>query len=201
MQLVINSPGTFITQKDECFRVKHRDRVFDVSPLKIESIVISSQAMISTRAVVQALQHNIDIIFLDSFGYPLGRVWFSKPGSTVRIRRRQLVAAENSLGLEIAVQMISRKLENQLRFLKKLMHARPGKESKFVDALTRIEDSRAKLAQHHAASLDEERNRIMGLEGAAGRACFRCLAELMPEKYHFHVAIRPQELLPGNYHK
>jgi hypothetical protein len=30
MQLVINSPGTFITQKDECFRLKQKERVFDL---------------------------------------------------------------------------------------------------------------------------------------------------------------------------
>jgi hypothetical protein len=28
MQLVINSPGTFITQKDECFRLKQKDSVY-----------------------------------------------------------------------------------------------------------------------------------------------------------------------------
>jgi hypothetical protein len=26
MQLVINSPGTFITQKDECFRLKQKEK-------------------------------------------------------------------------------------------------------------------------------------------------------------------------------
>ncbi len=83
MQLVINSPGTFITQKDECFRLKQKERVFDISPLKVESIVISNQAMISSQAVVQALEHKIDIIFLDSYGDLLGRIWFSKMGSTV----------------------------------------------------------------------------------------------------------------------
>ncbi len=86
MQLVINSPGTFITQKDECFRLKQKERVFDISPLKVESIVISNQAMISSQAVVQALEHNSDIIFLDSYGDPLGRIWFAKMGSTALIR-------------------------------------------------------------------------------------------------------------------
>jgi CRISPR-associated protein Cas1 len=36
MQLVINSPGTFITQKDECFRLKQKERVFDlIEPFRI----------------------------------------------------------------------------------------------------------------------------------------------------------------------
>ena len=99
MQLVINSPGTFITQKDECLRLKQKERVFDISPLKVESIVISNQAMISTQAVAQALEHNIDIIFLDSYGDPLGRIWFSKMGSTALIRRKQLEAASDARGV------------------------------------------------------------------------------------------------------
>ena len=63
MQIVINTPGTFITQKDECFRLKQKKKTFDISPLKVESIVLSNQAMISTQAIVLALEHNIDIIF------------------------------------------------------------------------------------------------------------------------------------------
>ena len=65
--------------------------------------VISNQAMLSTQAIVLALEHNIDIIFLDKFGDPLGRVWFSKMGSTALIRRKQLEAAEMPHGLELVI--------------------------------------------------------------------------------------------------
>lgn len=75
MQLVINSAGTYITQKDGLFRLKNKDKRFDVSPIKIESIVISNQAMITTQAIVAALENNIDIIFLNGYGDPVGRRW------------------------------------------------------------------------------------------------------------------------------
>lgn len=77
MQLFINIPGTFITQKNECFRLKQKEKVFDVSPLKVESIVISNQAMISTRAVVLALEHNlgVSVITDDSEMTELGKVF------------------------------------------------------------------------------------------------------------------------------
>jgi len=42
MQLFINSPATSLIQKDECFRVKGKVKAFDVSPKKIERIVISN---------------------------------------------------------------------------------------------------------------------------------------------------------------
>lgn len=197
MQLVINTPGTFITQKDECFRLKRNEKVFDVSPLKVESIVISNQAMISTQAVVQALEHNIDVIFMDSYGDPVGRIWFSKMGSTALIRRKQLEAAETPLGLELVVEMIRQKLENQIRFLKKLLHARPGKESEFKDAIEIIDRSHGNLSGD-AENIETARNRFMGLEGAAGRAYFKCLSNSMPERYRFEGRSRRPAKDPFN---
>ena len=184
MQLVINTPGTFINQKDECFRLKQKEKILDISPLKVESIVITNQAMISTQAIVMALEHNIDVIFLDRFGDPLGRVWFSKMGSTALIRRRQLEAVAKPLGLNLASEMIDRKVKNQSDFLKRLMHSRPGKGSLFEASIKSIEESRSKLYLTDP-DLGEMRNRLMGLEGAAGRAYFQCLSRIMPEKYQF----------------
>ncbi|MCK4388753.1 MAG: CRISPR-associated endonuclease Cas1 [Desulfobacterales bacterium] len=184
MQLVINTPGTFITQKDECFRLKQKEKQFDISPLKVESIVISNQAMISSQAVVLALEHNIDIIFLDTYGDPVGRIWFSKMGSTALIRRRQIEAMGSPLGLQLVIDMVAQKLDNQIRFMKKLMHARPGREDHFLTPIQAIEKARDDLSSS-GTELEAARNRLMGLEGTAGRNYFQCLSGLLPEKYEF----------------
>src|SRR6056297_792035 len=184
MQLVINSPGTFLTQKDECFRLKNEDKVMDISPLKVESIVITNQAMITTQAIALALEHNIDVIFLDKYGDPIGRVWFSKLGSTALIRRRQLAAAETDLGLQLVIEMVDQKLNNQIWFLKKLMHARPGKEDIYTDALEKIE-SCSNVIKGLDGNTDENRNTIMGLEGTAARHYFSSLSKTVPKKYSF----------------
>ena len=123
MQLIVNTPETFITQKDECFCLKQQERTFDISPAKVDSLIITNQAMISTQAVALALQHNIDVIFMDSHGDPIGRLWCSKLGSTAAVRRRQIEAVDSPLGIQLVIDMVGRKLENQQNFLKKLMHA------------------------------------------------------------------------------
>lgn len=197
MQLVINTPGTFLTQKDECFRLKQQERTLDVSPLKVESIVISNQAMISTQALVLALEHNIDVVFLDKYGDPVGRVWFSKMGSTALVRRRQLEAVDGPLGLQLVAEMIAQKLTNQVQFLKKLMYARPGREESFGPFVQVIEDSRRSLTEE-SADLDAIRGRIMGLEGTAGRSYLRCLSGLLPEKYRFKERSRRPAKDPFN---
>ena len=197
MQIVINSPGTFITQKDECFRLKKKEKSFDVSPQKVESIVILNQAMISTQAIALALEHNIDIVFLDHFGDPLGRIWFSKMGSTALIRRKQLEAVGKPLGLELVSDMIGQKIENQIRFLKRLMHARPGKDAQFKDPIKTIEKSHSSIGSHDK-NLEETRNRFLGLEGTAGRAYFQCLSKVMPEKFQFEGRSRRPAKDPFN---
>jgi len=184
MQIFITTPGTFITQKDECFRLKQKDKVYDISPLKVESIVISNQAMISSQAIVLALEHNIDTIFMDAYGYPVGRVWFSKMGSTALIRRKQLEAMDGPLGLRLVIDMVNQKIDNQIHFLKKLMHARPGKEDYFSAPIRIIEQVKADL-YFPETDLESARNRLMGFEGTASRSYFECVSGLLPEKYQF----------------
>lgn len=144
-----------------------------------------------------ALEHNIDVVFLDSYGDPLGRVWFSKLGSTALIRRKQIEAADNPLGLELVIEMIRQKMENQLRFLKKLMHARSGKESLFSGPIQVIEQAISNL-NSEGQILEHVRSRLMGLEGTSGRAYFQCLSKIVPEKYQFEGRSRRPAKDPFN---
>ena len=185
MQLYINTPGTMVKQKDNCFRMMKNEKKTDISPRKVESIVFCNQAMISTQAVVLALENNIDIIFLDKYGDPVGRVWHSKMGSTTMIRRRQLEVAEDDTGFALVKEMIGTKISNQARFLKKLMAARPGKEKEFTQYVNRI-DSACSSLESLDGDLDTKRGTLMGLEGTAGRAYYEALSPLLPEKYRFN---------------
>ncbi|SMC78603.1 CRISPR-associated protein, Cas1 family [Desulfocicer vacuolatum DSM 3385] len=186
-----------IKQKNEIFLFQNKDNKLELSPLKLESIVISNQAMISTPAISLALEHNIDIIFLDKYGFPMGRVWFAKMGSTAMIRRKQLEAVGDETGLSLVIGMIRQKLNNQIAFLKKLKYARPDKKEKFEAPIHTIEGSLESLDEDWT-DIEESRSMIMGLEGAAGRAYFSCIAKLMPEKYIFKGRSRQPALNPFN---
>ena len=174
-----------VKQKDKCFQVMKKEKKADISPLKVESIVFCNQAMISTQAVVLALENNIDIIFLDKYGDSVGRIWHSKMGSTAMIRRRQIEVAEGDTGFVLIKEMIGAKIANQLRFLKKLMAARPGKEEEFTPYINRIDSACFSLGSLDG-DLDTKRGTLMGLEGAAGRAYYESLSPLLPEKYRFN---------------
>ncbi|MFO7558793.1 MAG: hypothetical protein R6X10_08175 [Desulfobacterales bacterium] len=40
--------------------MKQEEKRFDISPVKVESIIISNKAMITTQAVAMAMENNID---------------------------------------------------------------------------------------------------------------------------------------------
>jgi CRISPR-associated protein Cas1 len=186
-----------ITQKDEIFRFQNKENRLDLSPMKVESIIVSNMAMISTPAISLALENNIDIVFLDKYGFPIGRVWFSKMGSTAMIRRKQLEAANNDQGITLVLDLVRQKLNNQISFLKKLKYARPEKKELFQAPIHTIEGSLDSL-DHDLVNIEDSRSLIMGLEGAAGRAYFSCISKIMPEKHRFKGRSRRPALNPFN---
>lgn len=185
MQLVINTRGSFLKKQNNCFLVKNEDKIFEVSEKKVDSILITTSATLTTDAIKFAVENNIDIVFLDNFGDPYGRVWHSKLGSTTYIRRRQLEISEQSEGFRLAKSWVEQKIENQIQFLKDLKKNRPEQKDNFDNYISGIERFKNQL-EALEGTLDEMRGKIMGLEGMASRHYFEALSFLIPEKWKFN---------------
>lgn len=184
MQLVLNTFGCFLKKKENCFLVKNEDRVFEVSAKKVQSIMITTSAFLSTDAIKLAMDNNIDIILLDEYGNPYSRVWQSRLGSTTLIRRKQLEMANDERGLELAKEWTARKFENQIEFLSQLKTTRPEKAAKLSEWIASLEEILKKM-QTLEGTLDEKRNSIMGYEGSAGRIYFEALSYILPDRFKF----------------
>lgn len=131
-----------------------------------------------------AAEHNIDVVLVDKFGDPYGRFWQNRMGSTAAIRRRQLEVADGPEGLALVRGWIEAKLRHQLEFLDELARRRPGAEADFAPAQNGLRDCLARVTAL-TGTVDEQRNTVLGLEGAAGRVYFLCLGRLVPEAYRF----------------
>jgi CRISPR-associated protein Cas1 len=184
MQLVINTYGSYLRKQGDCFLVKNEYKVFEVSVRKVDSIMITTSAYLSTDALKFAIENNIDVIFLDEFGNPYGRVWHSKLGSTVLIRRKQLEISATEGGLELAKEWIIKKVENQTDFLGRLKRPREDKAEKLEESIKGLAEITQKLTAL-AGTIDERRGTIMGLEGSAGRIYFDALNYVMPDRFKF----------------
>ncbi|GFO97416.1 CriSPR-associated endonuclease Cas1 [groundwater metagenome] len=185
MQLVINTRGAYLKKEKNCFLIKNDDKSFEVSADKVDSILITTSATISTDAIEFAVENNIDIVFLDFHGNPFGRVWHSKLGSTTLIRRRQLEAEASALGFNLARGWIVQKIDNQLDFLKDLKKNRPDDKELVEPNIAKIADLRENLVGMKG-SLEEKRGSIMGTEGMASLNYFNALSSIMPDAWKFN---------------
>jgi CRISPR-associated protein Cas1 len=185
MQLVINTRGSYLKKEKNCFLVKNDDRSFEVSADKVDSILITTSATITTDAIEFAVENNIDIVFLDFNGNPYGRVWHSKLGSTTLIRRRQLEAEASVMGFNLARGWIGQKVENQIDFLKDLKKNRQDEYetlAQYIAKITQLKDNLMGMK----GSLDEKRGSIMGIEGMSSLTYFEALSSIMPEAWKFN---------------
>jgi len=85
----------------------------------------------------------------------------------------------------LAREWVSAKLRHQLEFLEELGLRRPNLCSVFDSPVATIRGSLEQLGGL-VGTLDNQRARLLGLEGNAGRAYFACLGQLVPEQYRFH---------------
>jgi CRISPR-associated protein Cas1 len=184
VQLVINTFGAAVSKEGERFVVAAGGREQTLSAHKVSSLLITTSVLISTDALQLAVAHNVDVVFLDKYGDPYGRVWQPRLGSTTAVRRRQIEAAVGPEGLALARGWVDAKLRHQAEFLDELAQRRPGAAAALRTAVDGIAASRAKLTAL-VGSLDECRGSVMGLEGTGGRYYFEALAGLMPETYRF----------------
>ena len=182
--MVINTYGSYLRKRGNCFLVRKEDKVFEVSVNKVDSILITTAAYISTDAIKFAVDNNIDIVFLDSYGDPYGRVWHPKLGSTTLIRRRQLEMYDKEEGLNLAKKWGIQKFDNQIELLKRLKKTRAEKRDDLEKSVNEIEQMKARM-KGLKGTIEARRQTMLGIEGMASRTYFEVLSLVMPEKFKF----------------
>lgn len=191
MQIYLNTYGTYLHVKDDMFEI--RVPVKDAEPEKkhiaahkISSIIMSTSAALSTDAVRLALMNNIDIIFTQSDGYPIGRIWHSKLGSTTKIRKRQLEASLNKEAVSFTKAWVITKMQNQLEFIKDLKKHR-AQMGEYLDyKISQIENLVVSLSNLNAEKIETIADKVRGLEGTCGRLYFETINYVLPEQYQFN---------------
>lgn len=201
MQLVINTYGAYLSRRGELFQVKVAEKTTEVSARKVQSILISTGAAFSTDAVQLAVEKNIDILFLDKYGDPFGRVWHGRPGSTTAIRRMQLEAAQTDLGTQLALGWIGRKFDHQITLLTRMRDRRTRLSAQLTEAIGRLKTLKAQIQDllgDKNAIIDDARQRLLGLEGRAGRTYWAAMALLLSDSYRFEGRSRNPAKDPFN---
>lgn len=190
MHLHINTYGTYVHVKDELFEIRKKNEVGEVerhhyAAHKLTGIVLATGAALSTDAIRLAMMHNVDLLFVEHDGSPIGRVWHSKLGSTTKIRKAQLEASMAAEGLRWVKSWLLTKLDNQLTFIKDLKKHRAQHADFLNDKIMRIEALSLSVQTLDAPTVAAVADTLRGLEGTAGRLYFETLSYVLPRNYQF----------------
>lgn len=185
MELVISTYGTSLNRDNEGFVVTNQDGRQRVPLDGITSIQIHKGAQITSDAVLLAIEREIDIVFVDRAGKPMGRVWSPKYGSISSIRKGQVAYSQSPAAVSWIKDMICDKIEHQQAVL--LMFS-PDDEpsSRLIDkSIARLEEYKTKIKGLEAKSVYEIGPTLRGWEGQSSRIYFDAVNIFLPKEYRF----------------
>lgn len=185
MELVLNTFGTSLIKENGQLMVIHPDGRQIIPVDKIKSILISKGARISSDAALLAIENEIEILFMDDIGKPIGRVWSIKYGSISTIRRKQLDFTFSRDAIQWIKEILGQKLDNQIALLYSLSPPDWQFNPQLEKAISTINDYKSKIRKADGLTISDVAPSLRGWEGAASRKYFEMLNLMLPEKYRF----------------
>ena len=185
MELILNTYGISLNRDNEAFVITKKGERHRVPVDEVKSIQISRGAQITSDAVMLAVEHEIDVMFMDKGGNPIGRIWSPRYGSISTIRKGQLNFTASHAALEWMKEVIMQKMENQQALMLLLQPRDTAYEHELKRNMERIEGCRVKVNDLDGGVVSDVAPSLRGLEGMASRIYFNTITEYLPEQYRF----------------
>lgn len=185
MDLVLNTFGVSLSRDNEGFVVLSKEGKQRIPVSGITSIQISRGAQITSDAVLLAIEKEIEVLFMDRSGYPLGRVWSSKYGSISTIRKGQLNFVSSKDAVVWIKDVLSRKMENQQALLLMMCADSSDLENRIKKSIDRIEVFRKKVEEIKGEIVSDVAPYLRGWEGMSSKIYFDTLNLFLPDEYRF----------------
>jgi CRISPR-associated protein Cas1 len=188
MHLILNSYGAMLSREDGLFLVSTPDGRQLLPPDRVTTISVGRAVRITSDAILMAIEHEIDVLFVTDSGQPEGRVWSVRYGSVSDMRRAQLDFIYGPHVMQWVRELLAEKLNNQIALL---LAFQPDADADMPvhnairAAINAIEDHRGKILRAEGESLSDIAPSLRGWEGAAGRKYFEALNAVLPVAYRF----------------
>ena len=185
MELILNTFGTSLSRDNEAFLIAHKDGKQRVPAQGIKSIQISRGAQITSDAVILAIENEIEVLFMDKLGNPIGRIWSPKYGSVSTIRKGQLSFTFSHDAVDWIKGVIRQKIENQQALLLMMQPSNNVDEQRVKKAISRLEDYRTKIAGINGEIVSDIAATLRGWEGVASNIYFETINLFLPDELRF----------------
>ena len=184
MELILNTFGVSLNRDNEGFVINTSDGKQRIPAVGIDSIQISRGAQITSDAVMLAIEREIEVLFMDRSGNPIGRIWSSKYGSISTIRKGQLSFVYSHNAVDWIKNVLLKKIENQ-QALMLLFNNNDNPNVSTEKNIARLEDYRNKIRALDGDIVNDIAPMLRGWEGQASRIYFSTINSFLPEQFRF----------------
>ncbi|WP_086047945.1 CRISPR-associated endonuclease Cas1 [Hugenholtzia roseola] len=200
MQLIIHTKGAYLKRHQNMFEVRIEEVTRRIAPQEVEIIFLSTGTLVTTDALMLALQKEIEVVFIDHAGTAKGRVWNNTFGSTPKIRRNQAFFHNHHKIIEWLRQTLCEKITNQKNLLIQIAYSGnlingDTTFSRLQDSIKQLEESLVAFENINTWKMPRKdqtwKDQFRGLEGNASRIYFSALGYVLPHKYQFRERTRP----------
>lgn len=181
MIIEISTHGTSLKRNHDSFVIQNNEQKSEWPAEKIDAIIISANSVVSTQAIKLAMEKQIQMVFSNWSGRPFARVWTSTQGRATELRRWQYLNQNTATGLEISIDIVTKKIKRQKKLLVEFRNNREKKFREVDEAISTIDDVLKKLRLEHNLTKD----RLLGLEGWCAKQYFGAISAILPSKWRF----------------
>ena len=204
LNIHLNSFGTKLRVKDGLFEIQYFKgkqylKTEQFSPFSVQRIHLNRGTALSVDAIQLAIDRDVEILFQNRRGQPIGRVLTPTPNSTSLIPKAQVHASLDGSGLEAAKAWLQQKIYAQIVFIKNSKLAKKSKHTKASkDFLTFATKQVAKLEALKIKDTPKNQATIRGVEGSVNRMYFSIISAMLPSTYSFTARSRRPAKDPFN---
>lgn len=190
-QLILSGFGIYLSKKSERLLVKLSGKtVYEFPFFRISEVVVASRGVsLSSDLIKDFCERGIRLSFVEPSGRPYAMLSSPVLTATVESRREQLLAYNDSRGLEFARLVVRGKIRNQrhvlLYFGKYLKQSDPARFGSISEIAKKLRTLELQVRKIDGASVEERRQELMGLEGVAGRLYWDGTRTIIESKVEF----------------
>lgn len=181
----MGTPGIHLDVRDQNFLIStpavNEDRAEATrSPREYTSIVISTnQGSISMEAIKLAMQHQLEVLWLDEKDTNYARIWYSRPTVATILRQAQLRRQGTAAGITDVMQWLREGEEQRAQYLSELKAL--STRSMAGPVMEAWKSASRTLSEY----VGEDTDALLQLEAACDAAWYEVLRSLLPPDLAF----------------
>lgn len=185
MELVLNTYGAKIGVENNAFVITNATGKQRIPCDGIEAIVVARSTVLTSDALLLAVDNDIPVRVVDRSGNVAGCVWSYKYGSVSTIRKGQLAFSSSKGAVGWIKEVVVKKMQNQMALLLMLQTDSSDRRAVVDASVSKIGRLVSKVESLDGNTVRDIAAELRAYEGNASKEYFRQLNSFIPERYRF----------------